>query len=189
VSDPSGEPPVLKIRKDAEREVRYHYSREERLALKQPPRKPSTRGGKRRAGLARFFRGGRTSLLPIALFVLAIVLVVRFVSRDRSASHLAGYDLRLRAYAYEDALLASVTATWRPRPAERVAEAIAATVRFSATDSGPASVVIESLGGGESVIRGRLPSTGGDRQVVADVAIGTASARLTTAVGTSAGKP
>lgn len=183
MSGPPKEPPVLKIRKDAEREVRYHYSREERLALKQPPRKQSARGGKRRAGLARLFRGGRKSLLPIILFVLAGVLVVRLVSRDRAAAHLAGYDLRLRAYAYEDALLASVTATWRPRPAERVTEAGEASVRFSATDSGAGSAVIESLGGGDVVLRGRLPYTGSERQVVAEVAIGAATARLTAAVG------
>jgi len=33
----SGEPPVLKVKKDAEQELRYHYDRDERIALAASP--------------------------------------------------------------------------------------------------------------------------------------------------------
>ena len=178
MSDPPEVPPVLKIRRDAEKEVRFHYRRDERLAMKQPLRRE-----KRREAIARFFRRGRRSLLPILLAVLAIVLVVRLVSRDQAGGHLAGYDVHLRAYPYQDALLASVTVTWRPRPAERMAEAAEAAVRFSTSAAGAGSVAIEALGGGEAVARGRLPYTGTERQVTAEVTIGDKAVRLTAAVG------
>jgi hypothetical protein len=178
VSGPADEPPVLKVRKDAEREVRFHYDREERVALRRP-----VRGQKRPGFLARIFRGGRRSLLPVLLGVLAIVLAVRLLPRDRAAGHLVGYDVSLRAYAYQDALLASVRVSWKPGRDERVAEAAEATVRFSTSAAGAGSVTIEPLGGGEAVVRGRLPYTGAERQVVAEVSIGGTALRLAAAVG------
>jgi hypothetical protein len=178
VRRPADEPPVLKVKKDAEHEIRFHYDRDERVAIRRPVRRE-----KRTGILARLMRGGRKSLLPVLLGVLAIVLAVRLLPRDRATGHLAGYDVRLRAYAYQDALLASLTVSWKPDPNEKVSEAADATVRFSTSEAGAGSVSSEPLGGGEAVVRGRLPFTGGERRVVAEVAIGGKALRLVAAVG------
>jgi hypothetical protein len=177
VSAPADRPPVLKVRKDAEPEIRFHYDRDQRMSLKRPAR------AERRGFFTRLLRGGRRSLLPVLLGVLAIVLALRLLPRDRAAGHLAGYDVGLRAYAYEDALLASVTVTWKPGPDEQGAEAADATVRFSTSEQGAGFVSIEPLGGGEAVVRGRLPYTGAERRVVAEVAIRGKALRLAAAVG------
>lgn len=172
----SGEPPVLKVKKDAERELRYHYDRDERMALKRPPRQ------QRPSFFARLRRGRAKFLLPVLAGLLAILLVVRLLTRDRSTGRLAGYDLSLRAYAYKDAVLASVTVIPRPEAFRPTADAADATVRFSTTTGG-GSVAIEPLGAEEVVVRGRLPYTGAERQVAAEVAIGGETARLTAPVG------
>jgi hypothetical protein len=182
VSSPADEPPVLKVRKDAEREVRFHYSREQREVL----RRPAT--AKRRKGFfARMFRGGRKSvlslLLPVLLGALAILIAVRLFSRETPSGHLAGYDVTLRAYAYQDALLASVAVSWKPGKGERVTEAAGVTVRFSTSEEGAGSVSSEPLGGGQAVVRGRLPRSGTERRVIAEVAIGGTALRLSAAVG------
>lgn len=179
MSEPSnGVPPVLKVKKDAEQEIRYHYRRDDRMALKRP------RPEERRSGFfARLRRGRFRSLLPVLAGLLAVALLARLLSRDRSAGRLAGYDLSLRAYAYEDALLASVTVTPSAGAAGPTAGAAEATVRFSTTTAGPASVAIEPLGTEEVVVRGRLPYTGAERQVTADVAIGGQAVRLSAPVG------
>ena len=182
MSGPSDEPPVLRVRKDAEKEVRFHYSREQREAL----RRPATRQ-RRKGFFARMFRGGRKSvlslLLPVLLGALAILIVVRLFSRETSSGHLAGYDVNLRAYVYQDALLASVTVSWKPGKGEQASEAAGATVRFSTSAEGAGSVSSEPLGGGEAVVRGRLPRSGAERRVLAEVAIGGKALRLSTAIG------
>lgn len=171
----SGEPPVLKVKKDAEQELRYHYDRDERIALKRSPQRQRT------SFFARL-RGRAKSLLPVLLGLLAILLVVRLLTRDRSAGRLAGYELSLRAYVYEDAVLASVTVTPRAAANGPPADAAEAAVRFSTT-TGADAVTIEPLGAAEVVVRGRLPYTGTERQVAAEVAIGSATTRLTAPVG------
>ncbi len=173
------EPPILKVRKDAEQEVRFHYNREERVVLYRPIRREK----QRRGFFARLLRGGRRSLLPVLLGVLAIVLATRLLPRDRTTGHLAGYDVSLRTYAYQDALLASVTVSWKPGSDEQVSEAGDATVRFSTSETAAGSVSIEPLGGGEVVVRGRLPYTGAERRVFAEVAISGKALRLAAAVG------
>jgi hypothetical protein len=184
VSGPAEEPPVLKVKKDAEQEIRFHYNRDERTAIRRPVRKE-----KRTGIFARLRRGRRRSLLPVLLGLLAIVLAVRLLPRDRATGHLAGYDVSLRAYAYQDALLASLSVSWKPARDEKVSEAADATVRFSTSDAGAGSVSSEPLGGGEVVVRGRLPFTGDERRLVAEVAIGGKALRLVAAVDTAVGKP
>lgn len=177
MSAPEDRPPVLKVRKGTEQEIRYHYDRDERMALKRPAH------AQRRGLFARLLGGGRRSLIPVALGVLAIVAAVRLLPRDHATGHLAGYDVSLRAYVYEDALLASVTVAWKPGAKEKAAEAADATVRFTTSAKSSGSVTVEPLGGGEAVVRGRLPYTGAERRVLAEVAIGGKALRLAAAVG------
>jgi hypothetical protein len=108
---------------------------------------------------------------------------VSLLPRGKAAGHLAGYDVSLRAYAYQDALLASVTVSWKPEKGEQASEAAGVTVRFSASEEGAGSVSSEPLGGGEAVVRGRLPRSGAERKVIAEVAIGGKALRLSAAVG------
>jgi hypothetical protein len=186
VSGPGDEMPVLKIRKDTEKQLTYHYDREERVAL----RRSAPKATKRSRRFFRLVRAGRKPLLLLLIGVLAIVLVSRLLPRGHSTGHLAGYEVSLRATVYQGALLASVTVSWKPRAGEGATEAAEATVRFSTSAAGAASVTSEPLSGGEAVVRGRLPYTAADRQVIADVSIGGSTRRLTAAVGKPAvGKP
>ena len=168
-----GEPPVLRVRKDAERDLTYHYDRQKRVALRrQPPLKHRPRG------FRRLLRGGRLPVLLILVGVLAVVVALKLIPRDQSSARLAGYELALRAYAYQDALLASVSVTVRPKPGEVASTAVEAAVLFTAPDSGASTEVLQALGKGETIVRGRLPYTGGERRLAAEVRIGAKSVRL-----------
>jgi hypothetical protein len=179
---PDPEPPVLKVKRGAETELRYHYDRVAREAMRRPRPEP------RRGLLARLFRlgsrprrGRRRGLLPALLGVAALVVTVSLLPRDRAAGHLAGYDVSLRAYAYQDALLASVAVAWKPGVREQVGEAPEVTVRFSTGNRELVTVVSEPLGDSEATVRGRLSGTG--RRVTAEIAIGGKALSLTAPVG------
>jgi hypothetical protein len=179
---PDPEPPVLKVKRGAEKEIRYHYDRVTREAMRRPRPEP------RRGLFARLFRlgsrprrGRRRGLLPALLGVFALVLTVGLLPRGRAAGHLAGYDVSLRAYTYQDALLASVAVTWKPGTRERVEEAPDVTVRFSTGNRESGTVVSEPLGDGEVAVRGRLTGTG--RRVTAEISIGGTTLSLTAPVG------
>jgi hypothetical protein len=170
------------IKRGAEKEIRYHYDRVARAAMRRPRPEP------RRGLFARLFRlggrprrGRRRGLLPALLGVAALVIAVSLLPRDDVAGHLAGYDVSLRAYAYQDALLASVGVTWKPNPREQVAEAPEVTVRFSTADREAGTVVSEPLGDGQATVRGRLSGTG--RRVSAEIAIGGRALKLVAPVG------
>ncbi len=165
------EPPELKVKRDAEREVRFHYDRTAREAMRR------TRPEVRRGLFSRLFGSGRRagrrrgrSLLPVILGVLAIVLAVRLLPREGDTGHLAGYDVSLRAYTYQEALLASVAVSWKPLSAEQAAEAPEVTVRFSTVEGEAGVVVSEPLGDGDGdgarpALRDgrRAPGDGGGR--------------------------
>jgi len=119
----------------------------------------------------------------VILGVLAIVLALRLLPREGDTGHLAGYDVSLRAYAYQEALLASVAVSWKPGAAEQVTEAPEVTVRFWTVEGETGVVVSEPLGGGTATVRGRLPGTGAGRRVTAEVAIGGKGLRLSAPVG------
>ena len=179
---PDPEPPVLKVKRGAEKEIRYHYDRVTREAMRR------TRPEPRRGLLARLFRlggrprrGRRRGLVPALLGVGALVLALSLLPREGAAGHLVGYDVQLRAYAYQEALLASVAVTWEPRARERAAEAPEVTVRFSTGNREAGTVVSEPLGGGEASVRGRLTGTG--RRVTAEISIGGRALSLSAPVG------
>ena len=182
---PAGiDPPELKVKRDAERDVHFHYDRGAREAMRRA--RPEVRRGL----FSRLFGSGRRtgrrrgrSLLPVILGVLAIVLALRLLPRDGATGHLAGYDASLRAYVYQEALLASVAVTWKPGAGEEAVEAPEVTVRFSSVEGEAGVVVSEPLGGGTATVRGRLPGTGAGRRVTAEVAIGGKALRLSAPVG------
>lgn len=181
--NPDPEPPVLKVKRSAEKELRYHYDRTAREAMRRPRPAPLRGLFSRlfRLGERRPRRGRRRGLMPALLGVLALIVALRMLPHDRPSGHLAGYDVSLRAYTYQDALLASVAVSWKPGAREQAEEAPEVTVRFSAADAGTGTVVSEPLGDGEATVRGRLSGTG--RQVSAEIAIGGKALRLTAPIG------
>jgi hypothetical protein len=168
-------PPELKVKKDAERDVVFHYSREERLAMASAPRGPKTVSGDFFRG---FFRRGRLPfLLPLLLVALAIVVLPRLVARSSSRATLSGYEAVLRVSPYADALLVSVTftpGTGQKRPAE----APTASVTFDLPDTGERLLLSEVLGDGPSTIRGKMKYIGKERKLTAQVRVGEKAASL-----------
>jgi hypothetical protein len=183
---PYPEPPILRVKKAAARDPEFHYDRDRREALKRPRRaiRPGLfarlfGGGGRRTGRRRRFRG----VLPALLGVLALVVAIRLLPREPATAHLAGYDLVLRAWAWEDGALASVSATWKPGRRDPSGEAVDVTVRFTAPGTEALAVVTEPFAEGTATVRGRLAAVGKARRVSAEVTIGEARARLAVNAG------
>jgi hypothetical protein len=167
-------PPLLKVKKDADRDVVFHYSREERLAMASAPKGPKSVSG----GFFRgFFRRGRLpSLLPLLVVAVVVVLGFRFlVPRSSSRATIAGYEAVLRASLYADALLVSVTFT--PLAGRTSGPAIA-SLNFVLPDTGERLLLSEELGLEPSTIRGRMRYTGKERKLTAEVRLGGKTAGL-----------
>ena len=178
-------PPRLKVKKDAERDVVFHYSREERLAMASAPRGPRSASG----GFFRgFFRRGRLpSLLPLLVVALAVVVLFRVVPRSSSRATLSGYEAVLRASLHADALLVSVTFTPVAGPQRTDGSAsgspagdgsLTATVSFELPDTGERLLLSEALGAGPSTIRGKMRYIGKERKLTAQVRVGEKAASL-----------
>jgi len=179
-------PPELKIKKGAEREVVFHSSREERLAMASAPKGPKSVSG----GFFRgFFRRGRLpSLLPLLVVALVVVLVYKFViPRSSSRATLSGYEAVLRASLYADALFVSVTFTpvagaGRTAGSARDSPAAdgppTASVSFALPDTGELLLLSEALGEGPSTIRGKMRYIGKERKLTAVVRLGGKAASL-----------
>jgi len=173
-------PSELKVKKDAERDVVFHYSREERLAMASAPKGPKSVSGAFFRGFLR--RGRLPSLLPLLVVALVVVLVFKFVvPRASSRAILSGYEAVLSAFPYEDALLVGVTfipGTVR----KRAAEVLTASISFELPDTGERLLLSEALGDGPSTIRGKMKYTGKERKLTAQVRVGEKAASLSLGV-------
>jgi hypothetical protein len=179
-------PPQMKVKKDAVRDVVFHYSREKRLAMASAPKGPrSVSGGFFRG----FFRRGRLpSLLPLLVIALVVVLGFKFiVPRSSSSAVLSGYEAVLRASLYADALLVSVTftpAAGTRRNAGSTSGSAAgggpptASVSFALPDTGERLLLSEALGEGPSTMRGKMRYIGKERKLTAEVRLGGKAASL-----------
>jgi hypothetical protein len=169
-------PPELKVKKEAERDVVFHYSREERLTMASAPKGPKTVSGGFFRGFLR--RGRLPSLLPLLVVALVVVLGFKFlVPRSSSTAILSGYEAVLRASLYADALLVSVTFT-PVAGARRTAGPPTATVSFALPDTAERLLLSEALGEGPSTIRGQMKYTGKERRLTAEVRHGGKAASL-----------
>jgi hypothetical protein len=168
--------PVLKVKKDAEKDVVFHSSREQRLALPSAPRGPSSVSGGFFRGF--FRRGGRLpSLLPVLLMVLAAAVLLPRLMRTSSRATIAGYEAVLRASPYQDALLVSVTfASASGR--KQAAPAPEVSVAFVLPDTGERLLVSELLEPGPSTLRGKMRYNGSEKKLTAMVRIGANQAVL-----------
>jgi hypothetical protein len=176
--------PVLRVKKDAEKDPVFHYEREKRLSMASAPRGPDPSRGGFLGGLFRgFFRGSRRRggrrppLLPLLLVALAAVVFLRLIPRTPSRAVLAGQEAVLRATPYQDALLVSVTFTARARAGAATAGR-EASVLFVLPDTGEKLLVTEQLGEGPSTLRGRMRYTGVEKKLTADVRVADARAGL-----------
>lgn len=176
--------PVLRIKKDAEKDPVFYYEREKRLTRASALRKPSSPGmgllGGFFRGFFQAFRGRgkmRRILLPALLVVLAAVILPRLIPRTSGRAVVAGQEAVLRATPFQDALLVSVTFTARVRSAPAAAGR-EASVLFVLPDTGESLLVTGQLGEGPSTIRGRMRYTGVEKKLTADVRVANARAGL-----------
>ncbi len=175
-------PPILHIKKDAERDVEFHYSREKRLLMESAPKPREIKGFL--SGL--FRRGGRggrglSPLFPVFIAGLAIVLVFRFAPQPANRAEIAGFQAVLRASIYGDSLLVSVSFTRGKEsghgPDTPTAEN--AFVRFMLSDTGEELLVSQELSEDVTVLRGSMPYSGKEKKIIAEVSIGGTAKTLT----------
>ncbi len=172
------QPPILKVRKDAERDVVFHYKREERLARLNAPYDHTSLGP---AGFRQFFRKGRGWTLPLLIIVLGLLFLGPVLTRETSQARLAGSTAVLAAQRQGDAILASVVVSATANPLDQQVSGLI-EARFLLPDTGAASSTSATLEGGTATLRVRLPATGKERRVEAQVSIGGSSARISAAV-------
>ena len=169
--------PVLTVKKDAERDVVFHYSREERLAMGSAPRGPSTGG---RGFLRGILRRGRLPIfLPLIAIVIAMLVLASRGQGSAGRAAIAGYVAVLRASPYEDSLLVSVTFT--PEK-DRTQPLPTASVLFVLPDTGERLLVSEVLEPGPSTIRGRMRYNGKEKKLTAEVRVADRKADLSVGV-------
>jgi hypothetical protein len=172
-------PPVLQVKKNAEKDVVFHYSRDERLSRAGAPRGPSPQRGGFLRGI--FRRGRFPAFLPLLVVIIALILVARGGFRSPGRAVIAGWEAVLRASPYEDSLLVSVT--FLPEPGTALpAQPPAASVVFVLPDTGERLLLSEELGQGPSTIRGRMRYTGKEKKLTAEVRISGKQAGLTVGV-------
>ncbi len=170
--------PVLRVKKDAEQDVVFHYNRDERLAMPSAPRVPRKRGGLFK-GL--FRRGKLPAFLPVIIAVLAIILVARGGLRPQGRAVVGGWEAVLRASPYEDSLLVSVT--FLPEQGAQLPPAPpSATVTFVLPDTGETLLVTGDLGPGPSTLRGKMRYTGTEKKLTADVRLAGRQAGLSVGI-------
>ena len=169
--------PILRIKKDAERDVEFHYDKEKRLSMHRSSR-PFSKGN---AFFAFFRRGRLPSLLPVVLIALVGLAVFRFFPRPANHAAISGFEATLRVLTYKDSVLLSVTFARDPR-SPRGSETPVARIEFALPDSGKALLVSGALDEDLITIRGTLGFTGKDGKVTAQVSVGRESRGLSQAI-------
>lgn len=147
-------------------ELRFHYSRSDRLELGGSDREETRRGG--------VFRRNRSLTIVLIDIMIIIVIYVLFAfvfnAQPRNESY-AGYDFSLRAVAFANEVLCTLTVS-RNDPTDEVVGRPAA-VRF---ESGAAQeTVLDLLPSGnrrQRIFRARLPKEQSSGEVAVTVTIG-----------------
>lgn len=171
--------PVLKVKKDAEQDVVFHYKREERLAMPSAPRGPTPAG---RGFLRGILRRGRLPIfLPLLAIVIAMVMLLSGGPRGAGRAVIAGWEAVLRATPYEDSLLVSVT--FLPEQGRALpSQPPVAAVTFVLPDTGETLLVSGDLGQGPSTLRGKMRYIGTEKKLTAQVRLDGRQAGLTVGV-------
>ncbi len=166
--------PRLRIRRGAELPQEFRYSREERLARRDAPRKSEPAKG--------FFRRNRRFILLFGNIVLLFVLVMLLRERTSEAggtTRIGVYFLTLQGLRFGDTVYATVTVKdssrrerKAPEPAGRV------SVRFTLEPAGeayPQSAALPQGPGEEVVVGEAIPLAAGQaevRELRAEVSLG-----------------
>ena len=166
--------PRLRVRRGAELPQEFHYSREERLARRDAPRKREPAQG--------FFRRNRRFILLFGNVVLLLVLVLLLRERTSQASGTARigvYSLTLQGLRFGDTVYATVTVKdsgRRERKAQEPAGRV--SVHFALEPAGEAylqSAALPQRPGEEVVVGEAIPLTEGQaevRELRAEVSLG-----------------
>jgi hypothetical protein len=164
----------LRIRRGAELPQDSHYSREERLARPDAPRK--------REPVKGFFRRNRRFIILLGNIVLLFVLVMLLQRRTAPAggtARIGEFSLTLQGLHFEDTVYATVTVKnlgFRQRKAAESGGRI--SVRFTLEQTGEAYLQSAALpqGSGEEVVVGEaIPLAAGQaevRELWAEVSLG-----------------
>jgi hypothetical protein len=166
--------PRLHIRREAEQQQEFHYSREERLARPDAPKKREPEKG--------FFRRNRRLIILFGNIVLLFVLVVvlqRRVSPAGGTARIGEFSLTLQGLRFEDTVYATVTVKdlgrrqrTAPEPGGRI------SVRFTLEPAGEAYLQSAALprAPGEEVVVGEAIPLAADqtevRELQAEVSLG-----------------
>ncbi len=173
---PPGEPggPRLRIRRDAEIPQEYHYSREERLARPDAPRRREPTQG--------FFRRNRRFIIlfgNILLLFVVLILLRERLSGGGGAGRIGVYSLSLQGLRFEDTVYATVTVKDSRRRELKAAEpAGRVSVRFTLQPAGevyPQSAALPPGAGEEVVVGVSIPLAAGQaepQELRAEVSIG-----------------
>jgi hypothetical protein len=166
--------PRLRIRREAEQPQELRYSREERLARRDAPRKREPAQG--------FFRRNRRFILLFGNIVLLFVLVLLLrerISGGGGSARIGVYSLTLQGLRFGDTVYATVTvrdSSRRERKAQEAAGRV--SVRFTLEPAGeayPQSAALPQEPGEEVAIGEAIPLAAGQaevRELRAEVSIG-----------------
>jgi hypothetical protein len=140
----------LVVRRDAHRELTYRYDREERLARRTAPRRPS--------GAASFLRNRTSRMLLLNVVLLAVIAIaaIRLLSASADHARIGPFEASLQSALIDDTVYVAVTLRFAGR-----AGAEASTERFTAR------LALEP--GGEAVMKGAaLPRSPGEEVTVGE---------------------
>ena len=144
----------------------YHYSRRERLSLESAP-PPRSEGG--------FFRRNRhlvIILLDLMILVLLFYGLRAFLAGQQERTRLAGYQLTLRGFPYEEVVLASMSVKRISR--KPAGEYTSIRVRFQLEDGGEAveaETLLPDETGEEIMLRQALPAPQRSEVLLAEVVL------------------
>jgi hypothetical protein len=161
-------------------QLHFHYSRDERQSAL------SSDVVDRYARKGGIFRRNRPLVILFldVLFVLVLYFIVSpILHRYAAATDLNGYELRLRAFLFEDSTFVSVQI--EAEEAANAEEQNLVTIRFSLEGADSEAELVDVLPGspGERMIyRARLPGGQGKQDVFAEVRIGGETASLKTEI-------
>jgi hypothetical protein len=134
------EKPVLKIKKDSEKELIYHYNREERISLRGPLKNDTRPKSK--------FKIFSHPFLIIFINLCAVFLIFNVIQKlaynNGNEFSLAGYEVRIEAILWENTVLAKAIFT---KAGKESGPQTAVRVDFSLEKSKGSIVCEETLNG------------------------------------------
>lgn len=164
--------------KSKQRETRYpgelyfHYNREDRLKSVRPEITSRLEGCKPKKGLFRKNRTLMIILLDVLVIILLYFILMPFLNKRAQTAELAGYEMKLRAFLYEDTTFVSLGITHTG--AEGNADGELAHVRFYLEEGENGVEVIDILPEGleeERILRTQLEGGKKKKRVYAEVRI------------------